>query len=145
MKELLRNKKAYYQYSVLEEYEGGIILTGNEVKSIRDGNITILDSFIYLKDNEVFIKNMIISQYKKVHPSSKHVENREKKILLKKREISKIKKSLLIKGITCIPLSFYNKNNKIKVNIGICKGKKEFDKRESIKKRDLDREIKTYV
>jgi SsrA-binding protein len=145
MKELIRNKIAYYNFSVLEEYEAGIILTGNEVKSIREGSCTIIDSFVYVKGYDVFIKNMIVPQYKKIHPSSKHVENREKKLLLKKKEITKIVKMLSTKGITCIPLSFYNNNNKIKVKIGICKGKKEFEKRETIKKRDHEREIRNYV
>jgi SsrA-binding protein len=142
---IIYNRKAKFLYEILEEYEAGIILTGNEVKSIREGNSTIIDAFIYIKDNNVYLKNMVVSTYKKIHPSSKHIENREKKLLLKKKEISNIKKSLQTKGITCVPLSFYNKNNKIKVKVGICKGKKDYDKRESIKKRDQEREIKIYV
>lgn len=145
MKDILNNRKARFLYEVLEEYEAGIILTGNEVKSIREGYSTIIDAFIFFKKDELYIKNMVIAPYKKNHPSSKHIDNREKKILLKKREIVKIRKSLETKGITCIPLSFYNRNNKIKVKVGVCKGKNEYDKRNSIKKRDQEREINNYA
>jgi SsrA-binding protein len=145
MKNFIKNKKAYYDYSILDEFEAGIILTGEETKSIRNGDMNIIDSFIFIKGNEVFIKNLIISKYRRKHPSSKHDDNRLKKLLLNKKEIFKIKKELQIKGISCVPLIFYDSNNKIKVKIGIVKGKKEYDKRLDIKKRDQEREIKTYV
>lgn len=140
----LINKKAYYEYHILEEYDSGIVLTGSEVKSIRLGNITWIDSFIYLKDGEVWIKNFKISEYKMAHPMTKHDENRDKKLLLNKKEIRKISKELYTNGITCVPLKLFTKNNRIKLKIGIARGKKLWDKRAAIKERDLNRELKKY-
>jgi SsrA-binding protein len=140
----LTNKKAYYEYHILEDYDCGIVLTGTEVKSIRLGNITWVDSFIYLKDGEVWIKNFRISEYKMAHPTTKHDENRDKKLLLNKKEIRKISKELDTTGITCVPLKLFIKNNRIKLKIGVARGKKLWDKRNDIKKRDLERELKRF-
>ncbi len=142
MKYFIKNKKAYYDYSILLEFEAGIILTGEETKSIRNGDLNMIDSFIFIKNNEVFVKNLIISKYKRKYPASSHEDDRLKKILLNKREIIKIKKELEIKGISCVPIILYDSNNKIKVKIAIVKGKKEYDKRQDIKKRDQEREIR---
>jgi SsrA-binding protein len=142
---IVNNKKAYFEYFVLEEYEAGIVLLGSEVKSIREGNVTLIDSFIYLRDGEVWIKNLKIARYKQSHPSEKHEENRDKKLLLTKKEISKISRKLEDAGTTCVPLSIFNKRNKIKVKIGVVKGKKLWDKKESIKKKDIQREIKRQL
>jgi SsrA-binding protein len=135
------NRKAFYEYHIIEEYDCGIILFGQEVKSVRQSNVTISDSFIYLKDGEVWVKNFKISRYKQSHPLVKHEENREKKLLLTKTQIKKISKLLEEKGVTCVPLSIFVKNNRIKVKIGVVKGKKLWDKRNSIKERDIKREI----
>jgi SsrA-binding protein len=139
---IINNRKAYYSYNILEEFESGIILVGNEVKSIRMGNVTLADSFIYLKDSEVWLKNMSVARYKSAHPLTIHDENRDKKLLLNRREINKIEKSLKDKGTTVIPLNVFLKNNKIKVKIGIATGKKLWNKREDIKKKDIEREMK---
>ena len=138
---IVTNRKALYEYHVLEEFEAGIILLGSEVKSIRMGNVTLTDSFIYLKSGEVWIKNFKVSRYKQAHLSEKHEENREKKILLTKVQIGKISRMMEDKGVTCVPLSVFVKNNKLKVKIGVVKGKKLYDKRASIKERDIKREI----
>jgi SsrA-binding protein len=138
---IVNNKKAYFEYFVLEEYEAGIVLTGSEVKSIREANVTLLDSFIYLRDGEVWIKNLKIARYKQNHPSNLHEENRDKKLLLTKKEISKISRKLEDAGTTCVPLSIFNKRNKIKVKIGVVRGKKLWDKRNSIKERDMKRDL----
>lgn len=138
---IVTNRKALYEYHVLEEFEAGIILLGSEVKSIRMGNVTLTDSFIYLKSGEVWIKNFKVSRYKQAHLSEKHEENREKKLLLTKIQIGKISRMMEDKGTTCVPLSVFNKNNKLKVKIGVVKGKKLYDKRASIKERDIKREI----
>jgi len=138
---IINNKKAYYEYHIIEEYEAGIVLLGSEVKSIRQSNVTLNDSFIYIRYGEVWIKNLKVSRYKQAHFMEKHDENHDKKLLLTKRQIQKIEKSLHDKGITCIPLSIFIKNNRIKVKIGIVKGKKLYDKRESIKKKDIERDI----
>jgi SsrA-binding protein len=138
---IVNNKKAYYEYHIIEEYEAGIVLLGSEVKSIRQANVTLNDSFIYIKSGEVWIKNLKVSRYNQTHMLEKHDENRDKKLLLTKKQIQKIEKSLQDKGITCIPLSIFTKNNRIKVKIGIAKGKKLYDKRESIKKKDIERDM----
>lgn len=138
---IVTNRKAFYEYHVLEEFEAGIVLLGSEVKSIRMGNVTLTDSFIYLKSGEVWIKNFKVARYKQTHLSEKHEENREKKLLLTKVQISKISRLMEDKGTTCVPLSVFGKNNKLKVKIGVVKGKKLYDKRESIKSRDIKREI----
>lgn len=138
---IVTNRKAFYEYHVLEEFEAGIVLLGSEVKSIRMGNVTLTDSFIYLKSGEVWIKNFKVSRYKQAHLSEKHEENREKKLLLTKVQIGKISRMMEDKGTTCVPLSVFTKNNKLKVKIGVVKGKKLYDKRASIKERDIKREI----
>jgi SsrA-binding protein len=139
---IVNNRKAYYEYHIHEEFECGIVLFGSEVKSIKIGNVTLGDSFIYLKDNEIWLKNMNVARYKLAHPLTKHEESRDKKLLLNRREINKIEKSLKDKGTTAIPLNVILKNNKIKVKIGIATGKKLWNKRDDIKKKDIEREIR---
>jgi SsrA-binding protein len=138
---IVNNRKAYFEYHVLEEYEAGIVLLGSEVKSIREGNVTLTDSFIYLKSGEVWIKNFKVARYKQTHFAEKHEDNRDKKLLLTKVQIVKISRMMDDKGITCVPLSVFTKNNKLKVKIGVVKGKKLYDKRASIKERDIKREL----
>lgn len=136
------NRKAYFEYSVLESFDAGIKLIGNEVKSIRKGDVTIADSFIYIKDGELFVKNMKVAKYKQSHMLDKHDENREKKLLLNRREINKIEKLIQGVGTTIIPLEVFVSKNLIKVKIGVCKGKKLWNKKEDIKSRDIDRDSK---
>lgn len=138
---IVTNRKAFYEYHVLEEFEAGIMLLGSEVKSIREGNVTLTDSFIYLKSGEVWIKNFKVARYKQTHFAEKHEDNRDKKLLLTKVQIVKISRMMDDKGITCVPLSVFTKNNKLKVKIGVVKGKKLYDKRASIKERDIKREL----
>jgi len=138
---IVNNRKAYFEYHVLEEFEAGIVLLGSEVKSIRMGNVTLADSFIYLKSGEVWIKNFKVARYKQTHISEKHEENREKKLLLTKTQIVKVSRMMEDKGITCVPLQVFIKHNKLKVKIGVVKGKKLYDKRQSIKERDVKREM----
>jgi SsrA-binding protein len=138
---IVTNRKALYEYHVLEEFEAGIVLLGSEVKSIRLGNVTLTDSFIYLKSGEVWIKNFKVARYKQTHLSEKHEENRDKKLLLTKIQIVKISRMMEDKGVTCVPLSVFSKNNKLKVKVGVVKGKKLYDKRASIKERDIKREM----
>lgn len=139
---LALNRKANYEYFILDEYDAGIVLVGSEVKSIRQGNVTIADSFIYLKDNGVWIKNLKVAKYSQTHDSLTHDENRDKKLLLTKKQIRKIEKSLQDKGVTCIPLKIFTKGNRIKVKIGVAKGKKLYNKKEDIKRKDIERELK---
>jgi SsrA-binding protein len=142
MELIFKNKKAYFEYSVIEEYDAGIVLHGSEVKSIRMCHISLSDSFIYIKDGEIWLKNLKVSKYKQMHPMEIFDGARDKKLLLNRREINKIGRYLMDKGVTCVPLLIFTKNNKIKVKIGIVKGKKLYDKKNTIKERDIDINIK---
>lgn len=139
---IAKNRKIYYEYTIIEEYDCGIILTGSEVKSIRGGGLTIVDAFAYFKSGEIWIKNLKVAPYKQAHKLDKHDENREKKLLLNKKEIQKIDRLLGDKGTTLIPLGLFVQNNRIKVKIGVCKGKKLWNKKADIKSRDIDRDAK---
>lgn len=136
----IKNKKAYYNYIISDEYEAGISLIGTEIKSIRKGSVNISDSYIRIKNNEAYIINMFIEKYDSGSIFN-HETNRERKLLLHKREILKIKEKVVKEGYTLIPLKIYIKNNVAKVLIALAKGKKMYDKREDIKKRDLEREV----
>lgn len=133
------NKKAYYDFSVLEEYISGLVLTGSEVKSLRRGDVNFNDGYIIFKDGEVFIKNMRIAKYKEATYNN-HDEMREKKLLLTKKEINKLSKAYDEKGIAIIPLEVFTLHNRFKIKIGICRGKKNWDKRETIKQKDIERD-----
>lgn len=141
MKMEITNRKAKFDYFIEEEYEAGIVLTGTEIKSIRNGHCNIKDSYGIVKNNEVFLLNMFIGQYKEGNIFN-HNETRTRKLLLHKKEIKKISQAIEMNGLTLIPLKVYFKNNILKVLLGVCKGKKQFDKRETIKQRDINREVK---
>ena len=114
------NKKTKYDYFIEDEYEAGIVLTGTEIKSVRNGSCNIKDCYGIVKNNEIYLLNMFIGQYK---------------------EIKKISEKIELQGLTLVPIKLYFKNNKLKVLLGVCRGKKTFDKRESIKERDIKREV----
>ena len=135
------NKKARFDYFIEEEIEAGIELTGTEIKSIRDGKCNIKDCYGIVKNGEVFLLNMYIAQYKEGNIFN-HNETRSRKLLLHKKEIKKINDSIILNGLTLIPLKGYFKDNKFKILLGICRGKKNYDKRETIKERDINREVK---
>lgn len=137
----VKNKKAYFDYTILKEIEAGISLVGSEIKSIRKGSIDLKDSYIIFKDNEVYAINIYIAKYEEAN-NFNHDERRNRKLLLHKKEIKKLKEMKEMDGISIIPLKAYFKNNHLKLLIGVCKGKKLYDKRESIKKRDLERETR---
>lgn len=141
MKILSTNKKAYFEYNILEKIEAGIVLIGQEVKSIKSGNISLKGSYVVPKDGEMYLVGCHIPPYQ-----PKNVENyspeRPRKLLLKKKEIAKLIGKSKEKGLTLIPLKVYTKKAFIKIEIGIAKGKKVADKRESIKKREIDRDIR---
>lgn len=139
----IKNKKAYFDYTVLEEIEAGISLVGTEIKSVRKGSVDLKDSFITIKNNEAFVLNMYIARYEEGNRFN-HDERRTRKLLLHKKEIKKLKEKIKIEGLTLIPLKLYFKKNYVKVLVGICKGKKLYDKRASIKERDLKRETRYY-
>lgn len=137
----IKNKKAYFDYEILDTYETGIVLTGTEIKSIREGNVNLKDSYGVIRNNEIYLLNMHISEYKEGNIFN-HEEKRTRKLLLHKKEILKIKDKVALEGITLVPLKLYFNKNKVKILLGIAKGKKVYDKRESIKKRDTEREIR---
>lgn len=137
----INNRKAHFDYEILDTYETGIVLTGTEIKSVRQGNVNLKDSYAIIRNNEVFLLNMHISEYKEGNIFN-HDEKRTRKLLLHKKEILKIRDKVELEGITLVPLKLYFSKNKVKILLGIAKGKKTYDKRESIKKRDIEREIK---
>ena len=134
------NRKAKFDYQIISEIEAGIVLTGTEIKSIRNGKANIKDCYGIIKDNEVFLLNMHISQYEQVNIFN-HDETRTRKLLLHKKEILKLNDAIRLQGYTLVPLKLYFKKNKAKILLGLCKGKKTYDKRETIKERDIKRNI----
>ena len=134
------NRKARFNYFIEEEYECGIVLKGTEIKSIRDGSCNIGDSYAHVKRGELFILNMFIGAYKQGNIFN-HEETRTRKLLMHKKEIIKLGNKVKLEGYTLIPLKVYLKDNKAKILLGLCKGKKDYDKRETMKERDIKREI----
>ena len=133
------NRKASFNYFIQEEIECGIVLTGTEIKSIREGKANIKDSYAIIRNNECYLLNMHISKYDEGNIFN-HEENRTRKLLLHKKEILRLKTSLEQEGLTLIPIRLYFKNNKLKFSLGICKSKKLYDKRETMKEKDQRRE-----
>lgn len=138
------NRKARHDYFIKEEYECGIVLTGTEIKSIREGSCNIGDSYGHIRKGELFLLNMFIGEYKEGNIFN-HQETRTRKLLMHKNEILKLDNKVKLEGYTLIPLKVYFKNNKAKILLGLCKGKKDYDKRETIKERDIKRELDKKV
>lgn len=137
----IQNKKAKFDYEILDTYEVGIVLTGTEIKSIRSGKAQLKDSYAMIKNGEVFLLNMHISHYEQGNIFN-HNETRTRKMLLHKTEILKLRDKVEIEGLTLVPIKLYFKGNKAKILLGVAKGKKSYDKRETIKQRDIDRDLK---
>ena len=137
----INNRKARYDYEILETIEAGIALTGTEVKSIRSGNANLKDSYAIIRKNEVYLLGMHMSPYKEGNIFN-HEELRTRKLLLHKKEILKLNDRITMDGITLVPIKLYFHKNRAKILLGIAKGKKMYDKRETIKKRDMEREIR---
>ena len=138
------NRKAKYNYQIFDTIEAGIVLTGTEIKSLRLGKANIRDSYVRVKNNEMYIINMHISSYDNGNIFN-HDETRERKLLLHKKEIYKFRDKIKLEGYTIVPLKVYLKNGRAKVLIGLAKGKKNYDKREDIKKRDIERNIRARL
>jgi SsrA-binding protein len=141
----IKNRSAYHEYFFDNKYVAGIVLTGTEVKSLREGKASFNDSYCIIHKGEIWIKSLHIAEYS--HGTvNNHDPVRDRKLLLQKREINKIEAKLKEKGYTLIPLLiFFNDKNLVKVEIGLGKGKKLHDKRETIKKRDVEREMKRFI
>jgi len=140
-KVLVTNRKAFFRYEVLERAEAGIALSGTEVKSIRDGGLNFSDSFVDFRGGELFLVGCRIGPYSHGN-SMNHLPERDRKLLLHKREILKLGGRVTGKGLTLVPLRAYLKNGRVKLEIGLARGKKSHDKRESIKKRDIERDTR---
>ena len=138
---LARNKKAFHDYFIEEKYEVGIELIGTEVKSIKAGKVSIKESFVRIIKNEVFVMNMHVTPYEFGNINNES-ETRVRKLLLKRKEIEKMAQKIKEQGYTIMPLSIYTKQRLVKMEIGLAKGKKLYDKREDLKRRDQDREIR---
>ena len=134
------NRKVNFDYEIIDTYETGLVLTGTEIKSIRLGKCNLKDSYAIIKNNEMFILNMHISHYEQGNRFN-HDETRTRKLLMHKKEILKLRDKLEIEGFTLVPIKLYFKGSKAKLLIGLAKGKKNYDKRESIKKKDIERQI----
>ncbi|HHU06074.1 MAG TPA: SsrA-binding protein SmpB [Clostridiales bacterium] len=144
VKVVAHNKKAYHDYFVLEKYEAGIELAGTEVKSVRLGAVNLKDSYCTVKNGELFVQNLHISPYEKGNIFNKDPQ-RPKRLLMHKREIMKLYGQLKQEGLALVPLSVYFKGPLVKVELGLCKGKKLYDKRESIARKEVEREMDRRV
>lgn len=140
IKVICNNKKAYHNYFISETYEAGIQLVGSEVKSVKSGGVRINDAFIYIKNNEVYLKNAYIKPYEKTSVFS-HNELRNRKLLLHDYEIAKLVKQVDVKGFTLVPIKVYLKNGLIKLELGLAKGKKLYDKREVLKQKTINSQL----
>ena len=136
------NRKARHDYFIEDTYEAGIELTGTEIKSIRAGNCNIKDSYAIIRNKEIFLINMFVSPYKEGNIFN-HQETRTRKLLLHKKEINKLEEKIEQQGL--IPIKLYFKNNKLKVELAVCRGKNNYDKRETIKERDIKRSIEKQI
>lgn len=138
---IAKNKKAFFDYEILEKYEAGMVLSGSEVKSIRAGRVNLKDSFIKIIKGEAFLFHAHISYLQTTHAFFKPNERRERKLLLHRKEIDKLLGKITIEGLTLVPLMLYfNKRNRVKIQIALAKGKNLHDKRETLKCKILDRE-----
>ena len=141
---IAENRKAFHDYHLLETFEAGIVLLGTEVKAIREGRVNLRDSFARLEDGEVFLYNVNISPYSH-RGYADHEPLRRRKLLLHRDEIRKLIGKTVEKGMTLIPVRLYYKNGRVKVAVSLAKGKKEYDKRETIKRREADRETRAAI
>lgn len=140
MRILVSNKKAFHEYAILDEFIAGVQLMGTEVKSIREGKASISEAYCHITNGEIFILRMHVSEYKQIKHTN-HEPVRDRKLLLNKKEINKLEKATKEKGLTIIPLGiFLTETGFIKIKLGLAKGKKSYDKRESIKEKDMKRE-----
>jgi len=144
VKTVASNRKAYHDYFVEERFEAGIELFGTEVKAIRQGTVNLKDSYLVISDGELFAKGIHISPYEKGNIFNRD-PLRERKLLMHKKEILKLRSLSEKDGYTLIPLSLYLKSGRVKVEVGVCRGKKLYDKRESTLKRDLERENRRSI
>ena len=136
----IQNRKVNFDYEIVETFETGIVLTGTEIKSIRQGQANLKDSYAIIRNSEIYLLNMYISKYDQGNIFN-HDETRTRKLLMHKKEILKLKDKLDLEGFTLVPIKLYFKGSKAKILLGLAKGKKNYDKREAIKKKDVTRQM----
>lgn len=144
----IKNKRASFDYLLLDKYTAGIVLTGTEIKSIRNGKASLVDTFCYINNGEVWVKNMYVAEYS-YGSYNNHSARRDRKLLLSRKEIRKLQQDLKSPGFTLVPtLLFINEKGLAKLDIYLCRGKKEFDKRQTLKEKEdrweMDRQFKKY-
>jgi len=141
----MNNRQAYFNYYIEDKYVAGIVLLGTEVKSVRDGKVSFNDAFCMFEGSELWVRGLYIAEYS--HGTmNNHIAVHDRKLLLNRKELAKLQAKLKDKGLTIVPLKvFLNEKNLVKVEIGLAKGKKTHDKRETIKQRDTDKEIKRFL
>lgn len=144
MKDIALNKKAYHDYEIIEKYEAGIVLVGSEIKSLRSGKVSLKESYVSFSHGEAFIKGMSISIYKEATYNN-HEETRDRKLLLHRREISKLASKVKLQGLTVIPLKIYFNNGLVKLEIALARGKSLYDKRQSDKQKTMERAAKAAL
>ena len=137
----IRNKKATFNYEILEKFEAGIVLAGHEVKAIRSGKASLIGAYIILKEDGAYLKGATVSFYQEANTPDSYNPERERKLLLHKKELAKLTKELNTAGLTIVPIALYNKGGKIKLEIALVRGKKKADKRQTLKARDTKRAI----
>lgn len=144
MKLVAENRRARFEYEILETYEAGIVLTGDEIKSIRLGHFSIVDTYGFVKNNECFLRNSYIKEYSNSFDAGRRGDTtrRDRKLLLHKIEIEKIKKKVEQDHLTIVPTKAYFSGSNVKVEIAVARGKKLFDKRETLKKKDQERKLR---
>ena len=141
MATLIKNRKATFNYEILERFEAGAVLYGHEVKALRTGKASLAGAYIVLRDGEAYLKGATISPYQEANTPEEYDPERERKLLLGRKELAHLEKELNTAGLTIVPISWYSKNHKIKLEIALVRGKKMSDKRETIKKRESKRNI----
>ncbi len=141
MNDMIINKKATFNYEILERYEAGVVLTGAEVKALRNNLAHLTGAYVVMREGRPYLKGAHISPYQVANTDPSYNPERERALLLSKKELAEIEKSLNTAGLTVVPIKWYNKKRKIKLEIALVRGKKKADKRESIKARDVKRDI----
>jgi SsrA-binding protein len=143
-KDIVRNRNAFHEYHILDKYEAGAVLQGTEVKSIMDGRIQLKESYVSVRDGEIWLFNAHVSPYSHGNREN-HEPLRTRKLLLHKREIERLEKEIMQKGMTLVVTRIYLKNGRIKFEIGVAKGKKLYDKREDLKTKTIEKETRTQL
>jgi len=141
MKSLAENRRASFDYELMDRYEAGLALTGAEVKSAKAGHMSLKGSFVVAKDDELHLMNSLISPYKLAHKDTRHDDRRSRKLLLRRSEIRSLIGKSRVEGLTLVPIRVYTKNRLVKLEFAVGKGKKQFDKREKIRDREASRDI----